>query len=188
MHIKSQLLFCLLVLVSIFSSCNDREDTQKVFALVPIYGTFNDIDALISAEPPEPLKQVGKIYTYDNFLFINEYSKGIHVYDNADPTNPIPLQFIRIPGNVDIAIKNQIVYADLGTGLATIDIHDLSAPTLTNFDQEYLNKKWQQRPPSHLIHSFPSSKIYFECPDPSKGMIIYWETQEIPQPECYLNH
>lgn len=188
MHIKSKLLFGLLVLLGIVSSCNDREDTRKVLALVPIYGTLNDIDALISTEPPKPLNQVGKIYTYNNLLFINEYTKGIHVYDNADPINPIPLQFISIPGNVDIAIKNQMVYADLGTGLATIDIHDLSAPKLTDFDQEYLNKKWQQRPPTHMLQNFTSNKIYFECPDPSKGMIIHWEAQEIPQPECYLNN
>jgi hypothetical protein len=38
-----------------------------------------------------------------------------------------------------------------------------------------------------MTSNFSSNKVYFECPDPTKGMVISWEINEILKPECYIN-
>ena len=177
----------LLLSIFILNSCDDRKnELQKISAFTPVYGSLDDLKAMITSKPPRSLNSIGKIYTYNQLLLVNEQYEGVHVFDNSNPTNPIPVQFIQIPGNVDIAIKDQFVYADMGVGMATINIQDLSNPVLTHFDQTYLGEKHQQRPPQNMISAFSDEKVYFECPDPSKGMIISWENKEILKPDCYI--
>ena len=69
--------------------------------------------------------QSGKIYFKDHYIFVNEYQKGIHVIDNEDPRNPQIIKFIEIPGNVDMAIADDILYADSYVDLLSIDISDI---------------------------------------------------------------
>jgi hypothetical protein len=177
----------LLLSILIINACDDgKEELQKISALTPVYGSLEDLKAMITIQPPRSLNSIGKIYTYNQLLLINEQYEGVHVFDNSDPTDPKPIHFIQIPGNVDIAIKDQFAYADMGVGLATINIQDLSNPVLTHFDQTYLGEKHQQRPPQQMTNAFSGDKVYFECPDPIKGMVISWEINEILKPECYI--
>ena len=57
------------------------------------------------------LKNPGKIYFKDNYIFIVEELKGIHVFDNTYPSSPVNKVFVRLPG-VDISISGYIMYAD----------------------------------------------------------------------------
>lgn len=70
---------------------------------------------------PQRHTNYGKIYRKDSLLFINELYEGVHVYDNSDPRNPVNLGFISIPGNIDIAIKNQYIYADNAVDLVVLE-------------------------------------------------------------------
>lgn len=70
---------------------------------------------------PQRHSNYGKIYRKDSLLFINELYEGVHVYNNSDPRNPVNLGFISIPGNIDIAIKNQYIYADNAVDLIVIE-------------------------------------------------------------------
>jgi hypothetical protein len=78
--------------------------------------------------PAEEVKQVGKIYIKDGYLFVNKPNEGIHVIDNRDPRNPINISFINIPGSFDLAIKDDILYSDSYIDLVAIDISNMSAP------------------------------------------------------------
>jgi hypothetical protein len=44
------------------------------------------------------------------------------VIDNRNPASPQNVAFISIPGNLDLALKGNILYADLYTDLVTLDI------------------------------------------------------------------
>lgn len=68
------------------------------------------------------LQQTGKIYLHGDYILVNEMRKGIHVIDNADPKAPKNIGFIDIPGNVDIAMKDNILYADNYTDLLVMDV------------------------------------------------------------------
>ncbi len=54
----------------------------------------------------------GKIWTFGDKLFINSPEKGVQVMDNTTPSRPEPLEFIAIPGNVDFAVFNELMYAN----------------------------------------------------------------------------
>lgn len=77
--------------------------------------------------PPQALVNPGKIYTKDQYLFINELKEGIHIIDNRNPSAPTPVAFVRIPGNGDMAIRNNILYADSYMDLVTFDISNPSS-------------------------------------------------------------
>jgi len=115
---------CLLLL---FTSCQDQvESTYTVQTQVPVFlqmSTFRAADIIIT--PGKQLDNPGKIYIYGDYLFINEPNKGIHIINNASPANPVNVQFIDIPGNVDLAINSNILYADSYIDLLAFDISNL---------------------------------------------------------------
>ena len=122
----SSALFLLTVLI--FSSCQDEiTSTYTYQTMMPVYYEMSDIRArVITTEPAQPLDNPGKIYIYEDYLFINEPTKGIHILDNEDPANPINLSFIPIAGNVDMAVNGNILYADNYVDLLAFDISKIS--------------------------------------------------------------
>ncbi len=88
----------------------------------PVYKTTAEVRANIKSNTPRPVERPGKLYLFGKYIFLNEIDKGIHVIDNTNPSNPQNIAFIDIPGNMDIAVKEDILYADLYTDLIAIDI------------------------------------------------------------------
>src|SRR3954463_13047637 len=108
----------------ILSGCL-KDSYQKTYSYTyykPIYKTTDEVRANIRSNPSQPIQKAGKIYTQGSYIFLNEVDKGVHVIDNSDPTNPKNIAFIDIPGNMDIAVKGNTLYADLYTDLVVIDI------------------------------------------------------------------
>ena len=89
-------------------SCKDRI-TETYVVNEPIYMSYEELRTSVKASEAEEIYQPGKIYFKDNYIFINEYQKGIHIVDNSDPSSPEVIIFIDIPGNVDMAIKDDIL-------------------------------------------------------------------------------
>lgn len=156
----------LILLILICFSCfpQETEENVTVNGLKPIY--MNEADARkIEVLSPKSLTNPGKIYTYGSTLFINELNAGIHVINNSNPQNPVPSKFIKILGNVDIAVKDNILYADNAGDLIALNISDLNNIQLSSRVKDVF--------PSN---NFPSqADVYFECVDPSKGMVVGWE-------------
>lgn len=88
----------------------------------PIYMSYDDLRSAVASDVARALKNPGKIYFYGTKVLINEFDKGIHVIENADPANPQSIAFISIPGNVDMAVRANILYADSYIDLVAIDI------------------------------------------------------------------
>jgi hypothetical protein len=105
------------------TSCQDKCKTTVTYkSYEPVYMLREDLRSAVEALPARTLEQPGKIYAKDNFLFVNEVNKGIHVIDNSNPASPQVVSFINIPGNVDMAVKNNILYADSYIDLVALDI------------------------------------------------------------------
>lgn len=114
-------------------SCSDK--IEEIYTVnTPVYLSYAELRSSFSVGNPEVIHQPGKIYFKDDFIFINEYQKGIHVINNADPSDPRIVSFIEIPGNVDMAIKGDKLYADSYIDLLTIDISDMDNITEVNRD------------------------------------------------------
>lgn len=119
----NHLLFLLALSVVWLTSCTDScKETRTYRRYTPINFTVTQLRQGVQTESPQPLVNPGKIYTKDQFLFINELKQGIHIIDNRNPSAPKPVAFIRIPGNGDLAIRNSILYADSYMDLVAFDI------------------------------------------------------------------
>lgn len=104
----------IIVLLSFFAlqACIPEQNGPDLTRYTPILMKRTDLEKSLSLLAPREIKQAGKIYIYQDQLYINDKFRGVHVFDNSDPTNPTAIGFISIPGNLDIAIKNGVVYAD----------------------------------------------------------------------------
>lgn len=136
------LLLALGVTISM-NSCTDTCSTTYI-TLNPVMTSVEEVRSHVpTMKAPRDLENPGKIYYYQNKLLINEVGAGIHVYDNADPENPTPIGFLDIPGNVDMAIRNNVLYADSYMDLVSINVSDWSAPVgLGRIENLYNSKNY----------------------------------------------
>ena len=127
---KLNLLPILLLIVLFSWSCTDQcKETRVYRRMVPITRSLAEIRSSVRTEAPRTLKRPGKMYIKGNYIFINEIKEGIHIVDNSNPSNPAFVAFVQIPGNGDIAVKNNILYADSYSDLVALDISKIESPT-----------------------------------------------------------
>jgi hypothetical protein len=117
-----------LIVATIFFLQGCVKDTyQKTYTYTyykPVYKTTDEVKANIKSSAPADIMQPGKIYIRGQYIFLNDVDKGIHIIDNSNPSQPKNIGFINIPGNMDLAVKGNTLYADLYTALVAIDITD----------------------------------------------------------------
>jgi hypothetical protein len=113
----------LLGLSVLLEGCTDTCDvTHEYTYFEPVYKTLEEIRSETAIIDPQPVTSVGKIYFKDGWLFVNEPGKGIHIIDNHDPAHPVVKSFLKIPGNADLAVKGNSLYADSYIDLVVFDI------------------------------------------------------------------
>lgn len=102
-----------------------KDNCQKVRTYTiykPVFRTKDSVRNNIRSNVARAIERPGKIYIKGNYIFLNEIDKGIHVIDNTNPAAPVNKAFIDVPGNIDIAVKGNVLYADLYTDMVAIDI------------------------------------------------------------------
>lgn len=105
-----------------FSGCLKDSITKTYTIYTPVYKNKAEVLANVRSNTPRAIREKGKIFLYGNYIFLNELNKGVHVINNSNPTAPYREAFIDIPGNIDVAVKGNTLYADLYTDLLAIDI------------------------------------------------------------------
>lgn len=140
----------------------------------PVYAAYADIRT-VQTLPPRPLKNVGKIYVKDDYLFINEIGSGIHIVDNRDPAKPVRVSFVSIPGNHELTVKDSILFADNTLDLVALNIAD---PRNVRVVKRLEN--------AFPYPAFPvASHVRFECADPERGVVVRWEKAAVENPQCF---
>lgn len=105
-----------------------KDTVTRTYAIyTPVYKTTVEVRANIKSGTPVAVKSPGKMFVSGKYIFLNETNKGIHIIDNSDPSAPVNKYFIDIPGNLDMAVTGNTLYADLYTDLLTLDISDPTA-------------------------------------------------------------
>ncbi|WP_273216118.1 LVIVD repeat-containing protein [Runella zeae] len=117
------LLFSLFLVCLLQWSCTDQcTETRKYKRFSPVTVSLAEIRQGVRTETSRDLINPGKIYTKGNCLFINEMKEGLHIVDNTNPSAPKMVSFIKIPGNGDMAVRGNILYADSYSDLVAFDI------------------------------------------------------------------
>ncbi len=86
----------------------------------PICMSEEDFRSSFRVEDPRSIENAGKVVSHADYLFVSDIFKGVHIFDNSNPEEPIPLAFLNIIGNSDLAIKGEYLYADSAMDLLTI--------------------------------------------------------------------
>jgi hypothetical protein len=167
----------MMIFVIFTSGCEKDHIVED--GMKPVYYSYDDFSELRSGTPI-PYGDLSKIVAAGNYVFINEVGKGIHVIDNTNPESPIKIYFWYILGNTEFTINNNVLYANNGKHLLTIDISDFGNISLIKVIKN-------QYEPEDL-ELYPENYTgYFECYDGSKGILLRWERSLIVNPYCETN-
>lgn len=163
-------IFILSLAFTALYSCKDQY-TEVFTANAPIYMSYKDLRTAVKMNAPRELENPGKIYFKEGFIFINEELKGIHIIDNRNPASPQNVGFIEVPGNVDIAVKNNILYADSYIDLVAINIADVNNPAEVSRVEDIFP---YTTPP--YDDNYRVAQV-----DPEEGVVVGWEIKKVRQ-------
>lgn len=160
----------------LFLSCNN-DDTrfETVIVANAVLESKDVIRTSVAVESEQPINDSGKIYTYTNYVFVNDRNLGIHVIDNRVPENPQKISFLKIPGNFDIEVRNDILYADSYSDLVLFDISDIDNITLIERYEDVFNDFGF----SQASLTEPFDQIDYGDYNPSDFFIVDWTYTEI---------
>lgn len=169
------------VLVFLFlglNACRDRIVEEYSYkANVPVYMSAEELKGSLKSEAARPLVNPGKIHIVGNTLYIIEQFEGIHVIDNSDPSNPKGTAFINVPGVIDIASKNGVMYVDSYTDLVALDItNPMNVTEVKRVEDVFTQDQnfWASLPPTN--NDYPIGIV-----DPEKGIVVGWVVEEITE-------
>jgi hypothetical protein len=115
-------IFCALV-IAILSSCTKEKCTEMYDGVTytPVYAPMSSLRN-VTVQVPKSITSNGKIFTKGNFIYLNEVNKGFHIIDNRNPSAPINIAFVNVPGNIDMIAKGNYLMVDNYIDLLTFDI------------------------------------------------------------------
>jgi hypothetical protein len=141
------------------------------YEYMPVFMQRDEMERAVRLETPTPIKNPGKIYIKDQYIFINEKYKGFHIIDNSDPSSPVQKGFVHIDGCLDIAIKGNILYADNAVDLVAIQLNN----ELNNLSVSGRVKNAFPEPSSPDGYWYAQQ---FNKYRPKNGIIVRWEKNQ----------
>ena len=156
------------LVLALLSSCEKKTEFAEYLVARPLIMTKADFINSVDILPPQPIDESGKIYTYQDMIFINDKYEGIHVIDNSNPVSPQKIAYISLAGTVDISIKDDVLYADSIRDLVLFDISDISNIQEISRMQDVLQ--------DNVLWPFEADIIEWEEYDYENELIVGWET------------
>ena len=175
MRIGNKFSLALLLTVGIILSGCFKDDCDRIYTMyLPVYKTLTQVRAEMKSSLPQVPEQTGKLYVYGQYIFLNEVNKGIHVIDNTDPAQPKNISFIPIPGNVDLAVKGNYLYADSYSDMIVFDVSNPTTVTAKKFVNDV----------------FPERKVFYAAttsgnPDSINVVVGYTEKDTMVNCQTY---
>lgn len=120
---KKLIFFTFLILLQSCIFLGGDREPEESSNYTPIFLSRTEFENSVALLNNTIIGNAGKIYVFNDNLFINEKNNGFHVYDNSNTTNPIPLKFINAPGATDMAIKNNTMYINQARDLIAVELN-----------------------------------------------------------------
>lgn len=134
----------------------DDEPYYEEVQYVPLLMTYDEMKASVKANTARAIREPGKIVLYNHYILIVEKYRGFHLINNTDPAAPVNMAFVSIPGCIDVAVKNNMVYADNAVDLVTLNMTD----------------------PSTIYEVARIPSVFPELNPPGQDYIPYWFNKE----------
>ena len=160
------------------TACNDVVTEMVTYKVnEPIFmSTETFRNSVKVTKVPQSIGGIGKMCFYNNYLYISEPQKGIHIINNTDPANPQSVGFIELLGNADLAIRNGLLYADSYIDLVWFDVSDPSNPLLKGRLDSIFTNALPTIPNQYAIDYNTTYS------GGSNGIIVGWELKEKTEP------
>jgi hypothetical protein len=129
---------------------------------------LSEIKASFEIKEDFEISSPGNIYTYDKYLLVGEKFKGIHILDNSNPSNPVKIKFIELHGNENFAVIDNILVADNGPDVLSIDISDMNSIELKN-RAESINMHNVRGDKYVVGYNAITSRVRVNCTDNQRG-------------------
>jgi len=164
------ILFVVINFLLMVSCTNDDANNgyQEYLVARPILMDQDEFTQSVSVVAPRPVDESGKVYAYGDYIFVNDTYKGVHVIDNRNPSQPVKIGFIKIPGNVDISVKDDYLFADSLMDLVVMDISNIEQITQVNRLQNVLY--------NNVVFPLEADLIEYEDYNYGSEIIVGWET------------
>lgn len=123
----------LLLLSVILSGCLDEKCNEEriVQGFEPVTTSSEEWRAsTFFCGVPQEVCEATSFYVYGDYLFMMEGSRGLHILDNSDPSNPTPITFMEVPGGQGLAVRNGILYMNQYVDLVAFDLTNPELPEL----------------------------------------------------------
>jgi hypothetical protein len=161
----------------IFWGCIDENGIRpgSVMGYVPVYAKPENLTD-IGIETAKATEKAGKIYVIGNLMLQNDVNKGVHFVDISNRNQPRKISFLRVPWSTEISVKNNHLYINNFNDLLVFNIANTANPVLV--------KRLANVFPYHNSEYPSANSGYFECADPSKGIVVDWKLQMIDNPKC----
>lgn len=172
----------ILITLSACTSCEyPRTYPEETEGMKPVYlGAEIKPDSIYIGDFTS-VNNYGKIVYADPYLYVNEKLRGIHLFDNTDPSNPQKISFINIPGNIDFSVRYNIIYANNIYDLVGIELVDADSIIVQSRIEDFYEK-------IDLAPEVPANYFgFFECVDQEKGLLLGWEFATLFNPKCYTS-
>jgi hypothetical protein len=135
-------LFVLLSATLMFAGMACKKDVFKRNIWVKKGETIESVRSSFAAGPGKEITHPAGVYRSGNLLLLLEKGVGIGIMDISVRENPTPIAFIELLANSHAVIKDQIILADNGPDLVSIDISDFQNITLENRLENVFPDKW----------------------------------------------
>jgi hypothetical protein len=168
LNLKNSMPFLLVAIIPllIFNACNKDEFKRTIW--VKKGQSVKDIRASFSVEAPRAITHPAGVYRSGNLLFLLQENEGIGIMDITNPAAPVDKAFIKLLSNSHVVVKSNVLIADNGVDLVSIDISDLNQIRLVNRIQNVFSEKWLIKLDSSIFVGYEEQKIsMFESYNPS---------------------
>lgn len=169
-----KILFLFSMTLLALTGCENRVTEMVTYKInEPVYmATETFRNSVKVSSVPQAINSIGKMCFYNNYLYISEPEKGIHIINNTDPANPKQTGFIELLGNADLAIRNGMLYADSYIDLVWFDVSNPALPELKGRLDSIFPTAY---PMMQNQYGFDYSAVYS---GKNKGIIVRWEVKE----------
>ncbi len=173
--LKMKNLFKLLLMAPIIAFWGCEDKVVRIYdantAVTVSFEYWRKTEPKLSTQ--SQLKNPGKIYMYKNALYINERGKGIHVYDNSNPSNPIDKGFVKIHSNYDVAVKGNTLYAGSYTDILLFDVSNPLNPVYLSREENVFDVHYD------LVKQGFDEDYPIEGCDLAKEVVLRWEIKTV---------
>ena len=160
----------MLLVLFVMHSCKDKV-FGKFMANVPVYMDYETFRASVKYEGPRTIQHPGNIYKKDNYLLIVEPNEGIHFINNANPSAPQQVGFLKVLGCTGMSMKGNYLYANSYVDLVVLDVSSWSNPK----EVARINDLFPQVLPEHNPQ-YRMAQI-----DKNLGVVVSWKIEKVKE-------